>query len=141
MIRKLALCSCLGLFVWGCPSTPTTPDEAFLEGTWTITPEDPGDFEDVAYEGTFNQDGQLVELKATRDDGATATLDASGSVTTVEGDQITVSVPTAGGARLFEGTVSEDQNTITGDLTDEINLGGLEIAVPAGTLTWERTAS
>lgn len=141
MIRKLALCSCLGLFVWGCPSAPTTPDEAFLEGTWTVTPEDPGDFENVEYEATFNQDGQLVKLKATRDDGATATLDASDSVTTLEGDQLTISVPVAGGTSVFEGTVSEDQNTITGELTREVDLGDLEIVVPGGTLTFERVAS
>ena len=140
MIRRVANClvPTLLVFLVGCPAA-TPPPEAVLEGRWSITPADPGEFENFTYEGTFDTDGQLVELEATRDDGATATLNTTGSVTTLDGSDVTISVPGPGpGTRVFEGTLSEDQNTMTGSLTEEINLGDLEVTVPGGDLTWDR---
>ncbi len=140
MIRRVANClvPTLLVFVVGCPQG-APPAEAVLEGRWSITPADPGEFEDFTYEGTFDSGGQLAELKATRDDGATATLDTAGSVTTLDGSDVTISVPGPGqGTRVFEGTLSEDQNTMTGSLTEEIDLGDLEVTVPGGDLTWDR---
>ena len=137
--QVMGLCAVASLaFVVGCPVV-TPPPEAVLEGRWSITPADPGEFEEFTYEGTFDGDGQLVELEATRDDGATATLDTTGSVTTLDGSDVTISVSVGvATTRVFEGTLSEDQNTMTGSLTDEIDLGDLEVTVPGGELTWDR---
>lgn len=139
-MRRVANClvPTLLVFVVGCPQV-APPAEAVLEGQWSITPDDRGEFENFMYEGTFDSDGQLVELVATRDDGATATLNTTGSVTTLDGSDVTISVPGPGaGTRVFEGTLSEDQDTMTGSLTEEIDLGDLEVTVPGGDLTWDR---
>jgi hypothetical protein len=123
----------------GCNIFNPPPSEAaFLEGTWTVTPEDPGDFEDIEFEAVFNSNGVLITLRGTRDDGATATLNISGSATTIDGDDITVTVPGDNATVTFEGTVSEDQNTITGSTTQDIDLGDLDISLPGGELTLER---
>ncbi len=140
MMRRVANClvPTLLVLVVGCPQV-APPAEAVFEGRWSITPDDPGEFENFTYVGRFDSDGQLVELEATRDDGATATLNTTGSVTSLDGSDVTISVPGSGpGTRVFEGTLSEDQNTMTGSLTEEIDLGDLEVTVPGGDLTWDR---
>jgi hypothetical protein len=43
--------------------------------------------------------------------------------------------------RVFEGTLSNDQNTMTGSVTDEIDLGDLEATIPGGELAFERLSS
>jgi len=133
-----------GLCLWiaGCPSTPPTPPEAaVLAGRWTVTPDDPGDFEDVDFEAEFDEDGMLTELSATRADGATATLQVNGATSEVSGSDVTISIPKAGGTSVFEGTLSEDENTLTGMTTDEIDLEDLEITLPGGMWTLTRIAS
>jgi len=137
MLRPTFVAICVCFTVSGC-NIFQPPAGSVLEGTWTVTPEDPGDFEGVEYEAVFDSRGNLTEITATREDGATATLDTSDATTTLEGDQLTISIPRAGGASAFEGTLSEDQNTITGSLSQEVDLGDLEIVLPGGTITLER---
>ena len=141
-MKQLVLSFCavasLGLVV-GCPVVPTPPAEAVLEGTWTVTPADPGDFEGFTYEARFDSSGDLVEINGTRpEDGATASLDIDDATTTVDGSSVTISIPRLTGASVFNGTLSGDQNTITGTITDEIDLGDLEVTLPGGDLTLER---
>ena len=128
------------VFVTGCPFGPQEPPaEAVLEGTWSVVPADPGSIENVTYEAVFDSNGQLTELTALRDDGATARLDTAGSVTSLDGSAVTISVQgTSATTSLFEGTLSSDQNTMTGSLTREIDLGDLEITLPGGELTFSR---
>ena len=133
----------LGLFgacalIAGCPGSMPDNPAAVLEGDWTITSDDPGDAGDVMFTATWNSDGLLVQIMGVRDDGATATLDTSDSVTVLDGSDVTITVPDLTGARVFEGTLSADQNTMVGSVTDEINLGDLEITLPGGNLTLER---
>ncbi len=125
-------------FVVGCPLVPAPGPEAVLEGTWSITPADPGDFEGFTYEARFNSSGDLVEINGTRPDGATASLAINNATTTVDGSAVSISIPRLTGTRVFEGTLSDDQNTITGSITDEIDLGDLEVTLPGGDLTLER---
>jgi hypothetical protein len=40
--------------------------------------------------------------------------------------------------RVFTGTLSDDENTITGSITQEIDLGDLEATLPGWELTLER---
>ena len=128
------------VFVTGCPFGPQEPPaEAVLEGTWSVVPADPGSIENVTYEAVFDSNGQLTELTALRDDGATARLDTAGSVTSLDGSAVTISLQgTSTTTSLFEGTLSADQNTMIGSITRDIDLGDLEITLPGGELTFAR---
>ena len=128
----------MSLLVAGCPFTPP---EAVLSGTWSATPEDPGDFEGWDFAATFDSNGQLVGLSAESPDGATADLEIVNATTEVSGSEVTITIPRPTGTRVFDGTLSADQNTITGSLTQEIDLGELEVSLPGGGLTLERQAS
>ena len=135
--KALNVCVVASLgFVVGCPMMPGP--EAVLEGTWSITPADPGDGEGFTYEAHFDSSGNLIEITGTRPDGATASLTIDNATTTVDGSAVTISIPRPTKTTVFDGTLSEDQNTITGTLTDEIELGDLEVTLPGGDLTLER---
>ena len=87
----------------------------------------------------MNVDGQLTEIMGTRaEDGATATLDTTGSTTTLAGSEVTIDIPGDVMSRVFTGTLSADENTMTGSVTEQINLGDLDIMLPGGDLTWTR---
>ena len=136
-VMGLCVIATLG-FVVGCPLVPAPDPEGVLEGTWSITPTDPGDFEGFTYEARFDSSGVLVEITGTRPDGATASLDIENATTTVDGNDVTISIPRLTGTSVFSGTLSGDQNTIVGSITDEIDLGNLEVSLPGGDLTLER---
>ena len=138
--RLLSICVPVALFfVFGCPVVPVTPPpEAVLEGQWDIIPAEPGEFALWSFVAVFNADGQLQSIEGTRPDGATASLAATGSTTELDGNAVTVSIPQGNVTKVFEGTLSADANTITGSITDEIDLGDLEASLPAGDLTLER---
>ncbi len=137
-VMGLCVVASLG-FVVGCPFVPAPGPEAVLEGTWTITPADPGDFEGFTYEARFNSRGDLVEINGTRpEDGATASLDINNATTTVDGNSVRISIPRLTRTTVFDGILSSDQNTITGTITDAIDLGDLEVTLPGGDLTLER---
>ncbi len=125
-------------FVCGCPVVPAPGPEAVLEGTWSITPAEPGDFADWDFEAVFDSNGDLTTLSGTREDGATATLDTAGATTELDESEVTISIPNDAGTRVFTGTLSDDQNTITGSITQEIDLGDLEATLPGGDLALER---
>lgn len=110
-----------------------------LEGTWSITLADPGDFEGFTYKARFDSSGNLVEINGTRpEDGATASLDIDNATTTVDGSSVSISIPRLVGTSVFTGTLSADQNRIAGSITDEIDLGNLAVTLPGGDLTLER---
>ncbi len=139
---RVMTCLCIGTcaLIAGCPTAPPAEENpaAILEGLWSVTPEDPGEIEGVEYTATFDGDGQLLELRGIGPDGGVAVLDTTDSTTELDGDQVTISVPVALGTRIFEGTLSEDENTIVGSITEEIDLGDLELVLPGGNLTFER---
>jgi len=60
----------------------------------------------------------------------------------VDGDQVTITVPVAGGTRVFEGTLSEDGDSIDGSLSAELELpsGDLDVTLPGNDLTLTRQA-
>ncbi len=127
------------VLIAGCPFFPSEPPpEAVLEGTWSITPAEPGDCVDCTYEALFDSNGDLSHLRATRPDGATATLTTDDASTQLDGNDVVITVPGPAGARVFEGVLSEDENTMTGSITQEIDLGDLEITLPGGELTFDR---
>ena len=105
----------------GCPGVIGPPASAILAGDWTGT-----DANGVVVTVTFNADGIVVSIA--REDGVSA--EVSNSTTELDGDAVTITI----GGRTFEGTLSEDQNTITGTIEQEITAGGgdIVITIPAG---------
>ncbi len=81
------------------------------------------------YQARFDSNG-------TRTDGATASLVVQ--TATVDGSDVTVSIPRLRGTSVFNGALSGNQNTIVGPITDEIDLGNLEVSLPGGDLTLQR---
>ncbi len=120
----------------GCPSVPAA--QAALEGTWAITLSEPGDWTGWDLEATFNSAGRLTELSGVDATGITITQQISNSTTTLDGDGLTVEIPQLGVTTVFAGTISEDGNTVTGALADEIAFGSFGASLPRGDLTLER---
>ena len=138
-IVTLGVCFCVVAMSSGCGIVENPA--AVLEGAWEVTFEEPGDLEGFEITATFDGDGQLRSLTAEAPEGGTASLDVDeATTTTVDGDDVTITIPVAGGTRILEGTLSEDQNTITGSLSQELELpsGDLEVALPGSDLTLER---
>ena len=77
-----------------------------------MTPEDPGEFEGFEYEAVFDANGDLVELSAVGPDGGTAKLTLDNATTELVGSDVTITIPTPTGTRVFEGTLSADENTM-----------------------------
>lgn len=133
------LVTALSLSVAGCGIF--TPPEEILAGVWTVTPADPGDFADWDYEATFDRNGSLAELSADGPDDAMVVLEIDNATSQVDGSTVTLTIPNIAGTRVFEGTLSADQNTMTGSMTEYIDFGDLEARLPGGDLTLERVAS
>lgn len=129
-------CVCL---IQGCPGTTPNPAEV-LAGTWQLTFDEPGDLEGFDIQLTFDADGQLTEINAEGPEGGTASLEVDNASTDVDGDEVTITIPAEGGNRIISGTLSEDENTITGELSAELELpaGDLEVTLPGSGLTLER---
>ncbi len=127
------------LSVAGCGIS--TPPEAILAGASTITPAALGAFGAWDYDATFNRNGGLVELSEESLEGAMVELEIDNATSQVSGNAVIITIPNAAGMRVFNGTLSADQNTLTGFLMQEIDLGGLEASLPGGELTLERVAS
>jgi hypothetical protein len=117
-MKNSVLSSCavavLGL-LGGCTFLPAPPPETVLEGTWTVTPAVAGDFEGFTYEARFDSSGSLVEITGARPDGATASLEVDDATTTLDGNSVTISIPRLTWTTVFNGTLSDDQNTIAGN--------------------------
>jgi hypothetical protein len=124
--------------------TPPPNPAAVLEGTWQAVFDEPGDLEGYDIQLTFDDNGSLVEITAESPEGATARLDVDNATETgVDGDQVTVTIPSAGGTRSFTGTLSEDENSIDGSLSQELELpsGDLDVTLPGQALVLERIQS
>lgn len=141
-MTRYALClfGVLGFAIAGCTPGQDNP-AAQLAGTWELTFEEPGDLEGYEIYATFDDNGQLTELSATSPEGGTANLDVDDATTTevVEHD-VTITIPRAGGESVFTGEISEDHNTITGTISQEIELpsGDVEVTLPGSGVTLTR---
>ncbi len=111
----------------------TLPPEAVLEGDWLTMGE-----EGTTAVVTFNDRGVVVKIVASTQDGMSATLTVENSTTTLDGNMLTFTFPTPAGQGEFEGTLSADQNTITGSLTREIDFEDGTITIPEGDITLNR---
>jgi Cys-rich repeat protein len=120
----------------GCPMspTPTPPASAVLEGDWTTETEDGG----VAFV-RFDALGVVIGVFAVTAEGATVTVDIDDATTTLDGSAVILRIPTDAGEAVFEGTLSADQNTLTGTVTRSIVIDDdVLITIPAGDITLVR---
>jgi hypothetical protein len=142
-MKRIQVLMIVGLItmVAGCPFFQPDNPAAILEGTWQVTFDEPGDLVGYDIQATFDSDGQLVNITAEAPLGGTASLDVDSATTTeVDGVNVTITIPVAAGTRVLEGTLSEDNNTITGSLSSELELpsGDLDVTLPGSDLTLER---
>ena len=109
-------------------------DESVLTGDWQTTDET-GDPVIVR----FDDNGVVEAILVTADDGETVTILVDGASTTLDGSDVTVVVPTPAGDATFAGTLSDDQNTLTGTVDRTINAGdAITVIVPQGEITLTR---
>ncbi len=121
-----------------CPGT--TNPAAVLEGDWLLIFDEPGDAKGWEIVTTFDADGQLQEIAATGPAGETASLTVGDTTTsTVDGSAVTVTIPRAGGTVVYEGNLSDDENSIDGSLSRELELpSGNGLTLPGSDLTLNR---
>jgi len=139
LVAMLTIAGCDILF------PPANPAEV-LAGTWKAVFDEPGDLELFDIQLTFDSDGLLTTITATGPDGVTSSLAVADATTSeVDGDQVTITIPALGGTRVFEGTLSADQNSIDGSLSRDLELqlpsGDLGVTLPGGDLTLTRLES
>lgn len=120
------------LLVAGCPGVVVTPVPV-MEGAWC------GSIEDIDYLLTFDANGQLTEIMGTGPDGGSARFTPQGAQTTQSGSTITIVVPTSTSNITFTGTLSQDENTLAGSFSRQVELtGDLDITLPPEQLTVSR---
>jgi len=125
----------------GCNNLgPGSNPAAVLEGTWKAVFAVPGDLALADVQFIFDANGTLTQITATPPAGATATFNVADTTTSdVTGDQVTITIPTLAGARIFTGTLSADQNSIAGSLSLSLDFpSGSNITLPNGDLTLTR---
>lgn len=109
-------------------------DAAKLQGRWTVTAEDDGEFE-----VRFNSVGRIDRV-STMIGNATTTFTITGTTTYVEEDEVMITIPSIVGTINFEGTLSGDGNTIEGMLERNLTFGGTSVQIPAGALILKRVS-
>lgn len=129
-MKKLSvLFSVMGLSVAmvGCPPT-VVPSAAKLAGLWLAQAAD-GRMLNLQ----FDEAGILVQITSENDDGEEVIAEITGSTSEVDGSEVTVRVPIGDVTAVLSGTLSEDENTIDGEFSQEIVLGDtVTVTVPAG---------
>ena len=118
MLHRCLVCVVIGsMFVVGCGQLPVPelPAEAVLAGDWTALLAD-GDSAVV----TFDAEGVVESVTWQGADGTTATQEIPGAITSLDGDAVTVQIPTANGDVVLEGTLSEDGNTMIVTLDSDL---------------------
>lgn len=127
---------CVGIFsslglVWlaGCAGLqPAPPEEARLAGDWTTTDEN-GDPAAVR----FDDQGQLQGIVTRNDSGDVIVIVINQSTTTVDGNDVTIEISTPAGSAVFTGVLSADDNTLTGSLTQSIEVSDeITVVIPEG---------
>jgi len=133
LVAMLTIAGCDILF-------PPTNSAAVLEGTWQAVFDEPGDLELVDVQFVFDSNGVLTQITATPPAGSTITYNVADTTTsTVDGDQVTITIPNVAGARTFTGTLSSDENSIDGSLSLSLDFpSGSNITLPGSDLTLTR---
>lgn len=132
LLLGFGLCGCGDLSLDFFPSP-----ESVLEGRWQFTFDEPP-VGQTTVTALFNQRGRVIELTFDPENGPAVDLAVSGSETSVIGDAVTISIPTFAGDLLFEGTLNDDADVLTGTLEGDVELLGTQINFPAGEIAITR---
>jgi len=113
------------------------PPEAVLEGTWELTPSDEVDPRLTGSFLTFDSNGDLALVTLTFDDETTVRLNYPPVSTSLDGDQVHISITFFGNSLTFDGTLdSETEPTVaTGEVTRILTLGYITITDSQGEAT------
>ena len=124
----------MGLFLCGCPFIPTPPPEAVLAGDWEGTTQDGSPLR-----VRFSDNGQLLGFLTTGEGDNLVLVTPSNSQTTLVGSDVTVVVTVDATSATYEATLSADQNTLDGTVTQTISIGDdITVILPQGDLTLTR---
>lgn len=84
----------------------------------------------------------LVDLSGIRlEDGSTVMRTINGATAELTGFGVVITIRDPAGARVLEGTLSDNPNTMTARVTEQIDRGEPKAALPAGASTFDRIAS
>ena len=115
----------------GCPLVP--PEASVMEGTWELIPTNlPPELAECLL--TFNLRGGLARVKFTLVDETTITWNNPPSETTVDGDQISITVTTGDDSLTFEGTLDSETepDSAEGEFTVTATFEDISISEQAG---------
>lgn len=100
----------------GCGNrVPIPPPEAVLAGAWLLTSQDSGQNNKLFI---FDSAGRLIEIRTTMGNNTFVDRDVH-DTTRVDGQNVFIRTR---GNLIFEGTLSDDLNVITGSLRTEIDI-------------------
>ncbi|MBK9121372.1 MAG: hypothetical protein IPM18_17475 [Phycisphaerales bacterium] len=122
--------------VGGCPAPSEPPPEAVLAGEWRLST-----VEETGISATYLQFNSAGRLTSVRYEFGATTVEGQLRVasTRVDGQSVRIGVGLFGGGSLnFEGTLSADENTITGQASYIYRILGLTITVDNGAATLTR---
>jgi hypothetical protein len=126
----------------GCGLSPSPNPAAVLAGNWRIKTTQPGPLDQVDIQANLDADGKITQITATPPFGGTATLGVDNTTTTeVNGNEVTITIPEIGVNAVIKGTLSDDQNTITGNLSHDLNLihTDFSVTLPGSDITLTRS--
>lgn len=84
----------------------------------------------------------MVDLSGIRlEDGTTVMRTIDGATTELDGSDVAMTFRGPARARVLEGTLSDNPNTMTALVTEQVDRGEPEAALPAGASTFDRIAS
>jgi len=118
-----------GLLGGGC-GMQFDPDAAVLAGTWTATLDD-----GRTLSARFDSMGTLDTVTVNGLNGTPSTADVGGSTTSVDGDQVVITIPTAGDPVTYTATLSNNGTTLMGSLSGDIPFTDQNVTIPGGPLT------
>ena len=114
---------------------------AILAGDWRIKTAQPGPLDQFDIRANFSADGKITQVTATPPIGGAANLTVDNTTTTeVNGNEVTITIPEIGVNAVVKGTLSDDQNTITGNLSHDLSLihTDFSVTLPGSNLTLTR---
>jgi hypothetical protein len=143
MMRIIGWAGCVFTFVLfsGCGLLPGPSPAAILAGDWQIKTTQPSPLDQFDIRANFNSDGKITQITTIPPFGGTTNLTVDNTTTTeVNGNEVTITIPGIGLDPVIKGTLSDDQNTITGTLSNELKLihTDFSVALPGSNITLTR---
>jgi hypothetical protein len=143
MLRIIMEAGCVLAFALlaGCGLSPGPNPAAMLAGDWQIKTTQPGPLDQFDIRANFNADGKITQITTIPPFGGTTNLSVDNTTTTeVNGNEVTITIPEIGVNAVIRGTLSDDENTITGNLSHDLNLihTDFSVALPGSDITLTR---